>query len=40
MYYSDKTVINYETKTLTTIDEESILDYEVTNTSSKLFTSH
>ncbi len=30
---SDKTVINYETKTLTTIDEESILDYEVTNTS-------
>ncbi len=29
----DKTVINYETKTLTTIDEESILDYEVTNTS-------
>ncbi len=30
---SDKTVINYETKTLTTVDEESILDYEVTNTS-------
>ncbi len=30
---SDKTVINYETKTLTTIDEESVLDYEVTNTS-------
>ncbi len=29
----DKTVINYETKILSTIDEESVLDYEVTNTS-------
>ena len=30
---SDKISITYETKTLTTIDEESVLDYEVTNTS-------
>ncbi len=30
---ADKTSITYETKTLTTIDEESVLDYEVTNTS-------
>lgn len=30
---SDKTTINYETKTLTTVDEESELVYEATNTS-------
>ncbi len=30
---ADKTSITYETKMLTTIDEESVLDYEVTNTS-------
>ncbi len=30
---SDKTVIKYETKTLTTIEEESVLVYEATNTS-------
>lgn len=30
---SDKTTITYETRTLTSINDESVLDYEVTNTS-------